>query len=341
MSRRDKGGGGGHGGSGEERWLLPYADMITLLLGLFIVLFAMSTLDAKKFDSLRDSLAQTFDGGQVLAEPGSVMPGSTGALQPVTTSDAPSPEAVARLQDVQKRSKEELEQQAEAVKQVATEALGNDVKVTNNQRGIELSLAGDALFDTGRSDLKPEVREKLARLEAKLEQFHRELEITGHTDGQPVPGDEWGNWRLSGDRAEAVAFFFFERGYDPSKVRVVGLADTDPAVAPPKRNPQKPMKQNRRIVITILAPGADDPRSPQARAGRAGRPAGARLGRRTARRAAAARLRDRRRTRPLDEGGTGMTCPTAELHAIQPDPPAQDGSRSCRSVRKTQEISTS
>jgi chemotaxis protein MotB len=257
-SRRNRGGGGGHGGGGEERWLLPYSDMITLLLGLFIVLFAMSSLDAHKFDSLRDSLSQTFNGGQVLTSPGNVLPQSQGAVTPAST-DAPSARAIQRAQSVRAQARQQYKQEAQQLKQLVKEqGLGRSVKVDDTQRGIVISLAGDALFDSGRSDLKPGVRTKLARIEKELQRFNRELAITGHTDGQPVPGDPWGNWRLSGDRAEAVAFFFFERGYEQSKVHFEGYGDQKPKVKPPKNNPQADIPENRRIEIVVLAPGAND-----------------------------------------------------------------------------------
>lgn len=257
-SRRNRGGGGGHGGGGEERWLLPYSDMITLLLGLFIVLFAMSSLDAKKFDSLRDSLSQTFNGGQVLTSPGDVLPSSQGAVTP-TSTDAPSARAIQRAQSVRAQSQQQYRRESKQLRQLVKEqGLGRSVKVDDTQRGIVISLAGDALFDSGSAELKPGVRDKLARIEQELQRFNRELEIGGHTDGQPVAGDRWGNWRLSGDRAEAVAIFFFERGYDQSKVRVTGYGDQQPKVKPPKNNPHAAIAANRRIEIMVLAPGAND-----------------------------------------------------------------------------------
>src|SRR6478609_3788900 len=86
MAGRRNSGGGEHGGGGEERWLLPYADMITLLLGLFIVLFAMSTINPHQYDNLRRSLSQTFH-GDVLEESGGLTDGSTGILDPDASAE--------------------------------------------------------------------------------------------------------------------------------------------------------------------------------------------------------------------------------------------------------------
>lgn len=263
--RRNKGGGGGHGGGGEERWLLPYADMITLLLGLFIVLFAMSSIDAKQFDGLRSSLSQTFDGGQLLTEPGQVLPGSSGVGSPTTTSDAPSRQQIQRLQDSNARTEKQYEQQAKEIKAVAEQAgLGNDLKVSNNQRGVVVNLAGDALFESGSAQLRPGIKAKLTRLERQLEQFGRHIEIAGHTDGVPL-GTSAGNWDLSADRATAVLKFFLAKGYPGELMTPTFHADTRPAVKPPKNDPYKAIAANRRIEITILMPGAKDPRSADAK----------------------------------------------------------------------------
>lgn len=259
-SRRNRGGGGGHGGGGEERWLLPYADMITLLLGLFIVLFAMSSIDAKKFDHVRRSLSQTFK-GDVLQNPGDVLNGSSGVLNPEAANQSTDGSVVARLQQASDAQEARYEQQSQQIEQQATEAgLGNDTKVTNNQRGIVVSLAGDALFASGSSQLKPEVRAKLTKLERQLESFGREIEIAGHTDGAPYP-HPGGNWRLSADRALSVVTFFLDQGYPPKLIKPAFYGDTRPVQAPPNGNPGASIAKNRRIEITILAPGADDPRS--------------------------------------------------------------------------------
>jgi chemotaxis protein MotB len=235
--------------------------MITLLLGLFIVLFAMSTLDSHKFDSLRDSLSQTFNGGQVLTQPGNVLPSSQGAVTP-TSTDAPSARAIQRAQSVRNQSKQQFHQETKQIqKLINQQGLGSTVKVAEGDRGIVITLAGDALFDSGSYRLKPGVQDKLTKLERHLKKFGRDIEIAGHTDGQPFHGSPTGNWELSSRRAMAVLLFFLDKGYPEDKMTPQFFADTRPAVEPPKNDPDRPMKQNRRIEITILAPGANDGRT--------------------------------------------------------------------------------
>ena len=260
-SRRNRGGGGGHGDGGEERWLLPYADMITLLLGLFIVLFAMSSINAKQFDNVRRSLSQTFK-GSVLEEAGGVLPGSSGTLDPTAANQDPDATVLARLQQASNATDSRFDAEAKRLESVSKQSsMGNDVEITRNERGITVRLAGDSLFDSGSSELKPDVRTQLEKIVLEMKAFGSPIEIEGHTDGQPFDG-EWGNWGLSSDRANEVVKFFVQRGFPGEKLRSVGHADTKPLVKP--SSPNDANARNRRIEIHILEPSANDPRAEEA-----------------------------------------------------------------------------
>jgi chemotaxis protein MotB len=232
--------------------------MITLLLGLFIVLFAMSTINPHKYDNLRRSLSQTFH-GQITEEPGGLTDGSTSVLDPDNPAETTNAVAASITQAAQTNQRIYKHEQERLQAIVAQAKLGHDVKVTNNAKGIKLTLAGDALFAPGSSTLNPDVVVKLTRLEHELAKFNRSIEITGHTDGQPFDGP-LGNWGLSTDRAAAVAWFFHTLHYPDVLMDAHGLADTHPIVKPPKDDPHASMRKNRRIEITILAPGVNDPR---------------------------------------------------------------------------------
>ena len=234
--------------SGKERWA------ITLLLGLFIVLFAMSTIDAKQFDNVKRSLSQTFNGA-VLTESGGVLPGSTGAMDANTA--APTPSAV-QIQEAVRTTAKTFDREAEQLRQLVKESgLGNDVQVVRNEQGILIKLRGDALFDPGSWAIRPSFQDKLERVEQELQQFGRPIKITGHTDGQPYGDGQWGNRGLSTNRANEVAKFFESLGYPGARIEVSGMGANKPAVDPP--TPTASVPKNRRIEITVLAPAADAP----------------------------------------------------------------------------------
>lgn len=251
MSRRKKHG-GGHGD--DERWLLTYADMITLLLALFIVLFAMSSIEPQRFENLRRTLSQTFQ-GQILDEPGGIAPGATGVLDPSSPS-ANAARQVARLQAETARevgrglatTEQRLTKQAKAA------GLGGKVQVQTTERGIVIRLAGDGFFDSGSARIKPGLRTKLVRIADELRAESRPISVEGHTDGQPMYGGG-SNLRLSLDRAAAVYEVLRGSGIPGSELSARGYAEFQPLVEP--RTPTEPVAENRRVEIVVLAPGAD------------------------------------------------------------------------------------
>jgi chemotaxis protein MotB len=159
-------------------------------------------------------------------------------------------------------AKARYEKEAKNLKAVVKAAgLKDDVQVEPTERGIVIRLAGDALFDSGQSTLKPGVKDKLARIERQLLQFNRELEIVGHTDGAPYryPG---GNWYLGMDRALAVTMFFIQHDYPGAKLNPRTRANFDPIKPWPDGHPEASMPENRRIEILVLAPAANVPGTP-------------------------------------------------------------------------------
>ncbi len=262
--RRGRGhGGGGHGGGGEERWLLPYSDMITLLLGLFIVLFAMSTIDAKQFDNVKRSLAQTFH-GNVMDGQDNVLPGSNGVLDPTAPSQALTDSTVTI--DEATRTNREYQTETKQLQQIAKQISGgNDVQVTRTEVGIQISIAGDALFDSGSYQLsQPGLKAQLAKIQRELKRFGKPIRIEGHTDGQPCTGCQFGNNGLSVLRAASVEDYFLGLGFPDKLVHIAGYGDTRPKVTP--AHPHDAVAKNRRIEIVVLDPGFNEPAPSEAQA---------------------------------------------------------------------------
>lgn len=252
--------GAGHQDASEERWLLPYADMITLLLGLFIVLFAMSSIDAKQFDQVRRSLAKTFDGSAALDQSDGVLPGASGILDPTSPSQGQtdalvSTDVASRTQAVS-QSEAQFDRQFKELDQLQERlGLGKDVTVSRSEVGIQISIAGDALFAPGSYELaSPGIKRELVRIERELEGFRHNIRIEGHTDGQPMDG-EFGNDGLAAMRALAVQRFFAKNGYSNSLMYAVSMGAKKPKVKPAYKTAS--VAANRRIEIVVLEPGAE------------------------------------------------------------------------------------
>lgn len=253
--RRKKDDGGGH--AGEEAWLLPYADMITLLLGLFIVLFALSSVDAKKFDSVSKAFSQTFR-GSLLENAGGITPGSSGVLGASATSAKTQTAVTIAANAAAKATQERFDGEREKLDQMAKSMDGQlkgQLQIREDERGLVLSVAGDALFESGSYQLKSPATEQMRAIARHLRQFNAPLLIEGHTDGQPFDG-EFGNQGLSTDRANAVYMLFRKEGIRDSRMETSGQGSSDPLVKPP--TPTASVPANRRVEIHILAPAASN-----------------------------------------------------------------------------------
>jgi chemotaxis protein MotB len=237
----------------EERWLLTYADMITLLMVLFIVLFSIGQINLKKFEQLRSGLASSFGTKQDV-----VLGGGTGVLD-----GGPSPldaeETAQQVLDKQRAAQaaatEQLRQAAEEVKKtLAGQGLGDKVTFRFEDRGLVLQIVtDDVLFDLGKADLRPEGRAVLDGLAAALKQVPNGISVEGHTDNRPISGFPFAsNWELSTYRATSVLRYLVEqKGLDRKRISAAGSGVERPLVP---NDPPAHQAQNRRVEIVVLAP---------------------------------------------------------------------------------------
>ncbi|NSL52229.1 flagellar motor protein MotB [Calidifontibacillus erzurumensis] len=187
----------------DETWLIPYADLLTLLLALFIVLFAMSSIDLSKFSQMARSFNSTFQGG-------------TGVMQypsPFPQDDVEGIEnkKVKIKNNEQKKLYEQalLEQQQmiELKEKIDTYIQSKNLSVQLNtslsDEGLMLTLRNDILFDSGTADVKPEYYQVAREISQLLEMEEpREIIISGHTDNVPIHNAQFdSNWHLSVMRA--------------------------------------------------------------------------------------------------------------------------------------------
>ncbi len=282
--------GGGHGGGhgarrrggheeehaeheNEERWLLTYADMITLLMVLFIVMFAMSQVDQKKFMALKTGLAAGF------GAPVAMLPGASGlldvggAIAPDTVNlagqasgngaasntSAVNPTAVSQLATATEKAavaKEvaKLEQARQALqKALAAAGVKNGATFRYDERGLVVSIATDkVLFANGSAALSAQGRRILDALAPTLRSLPNQLSIDGHTNSIPIHTAQFpSNWELSTDRATGVLRYLASSRHLPvSRMSATGYADTRPVL--PSSDPRS-VVVNRRVEIVVIA----------------------------------------------------------------------------------------
>jgi chemotaxis protein MotB len=205
------GGGGGHGG-GDSRWLVTYADLLTVLMVLFLVLWTISSIDLKKFEKFKSGLgdfgnpaaaqASGESGGGAGATAGEEFPSTTTTVEPgETTTTVPGEGPPPTLTNSQLAA---VATDIENALAAAGFSSGSGVKL--EKRGLAVSVSTDGvLFDSGRAELTDAGREVIAAIAPSLGIIANHVVIEGHTDSRPITGRAgYDNWQLSADRAVSV-----------------------------------------------------------------------------------------------------------------------------------------
>ncbi|GEL47307.1 flagellar motor protein MotD [Cellulomonas hominis] len=274
--------GGGHEEEhvNHERWLVSYSDMITVLMALFIVLFAISQVDQEKYVALKASLAAGFGDGSVNQ---SVLDGSDGALDGLTPGDetqpdsgtagivdadeglglqatdpAPQTEAdptqvdPATLAAAQAEAAHLEEVREQILNALRTAALQDSIRFRMDERGLVLGLvADDVFFAQGSAQLTPTAMQVLDLAAPTLVGLQEQISVEGHANTVPISGRYATNWELSSDRATQVLRHMVENdGMPGTRIQAVGYGDTRPLV---QGTDDTAMTANRRVDMVILS----------------------------------------------------------------------------------------
>jgi chemotaxis protein MotB len=262
----------------HERWLVSYADMVTLLMCLFIVLFAMSQIDKAKFAALASGLASSF-GAPVSAmdtnatgSSNSVLDGlpnpvdiAAGVGQTKTSQglsqqqidDAAAQAALQRSQAIQAEAMSAYDQLAAVRDRIdaALTAAGypGAAKYEIDERGLVVHVVSDGvLYDAESASLRADGVRVLNAIAPELAAVPNQIRIEGHTNSIPVtPGGPYpSNWELSTDRATTVVRYLITQGMPAGKLSATGYADTQPLV--PNTDPTA-VTVNRRVDVVVLS----------------------------------------------------------------------------------------
>jgi len=254
---------------GAPLWMASYGDMVTNLLGFFILLFAMSKVDNEKVVGLLESLSETFNPKSVQANATPTGPvddpfvvGNT-QIVPVTGHVSPILPTTKGLRGNESGSgptkmEKEFRNLAEAVEELAKKAkLDKQLTVTINARGVVITFSEDATslenvspFESGSASLRAEFQRVLDRLAPTLATTANKIEVQGHTDRRAIHTPAFpSNWELSGARAGSVVRYLVGRhGLNPRQFVCAGFADTLPLDL--RDNPSG-WARNRRIEIVV------------------------------------------------------------------------------------------
>jgi chemotaxis protein MotB len=238
----------------HERWLISYADFITLLFAFFVVMYAISVVNEGKYKVFALSLDKAFTGkdhNNVVVVPGQV-PTMTTLAPPVVTP-------------AMRKRNEALRRERESLKKLAQElsaALGplvreGKVKVTQTALGVQVDINASVLFDPGEARLAPDSEQALRALGVVLKNDTHALQVEGHTDDTRIANELYpSNWELSAVRASSVVRLFVDSGVAPARLTAVGRASNLPVSS--NATPEGKAR-NRRVTVTILSALPDQP----------------------------------------------------------------------------------
>ena len=259
----------------HERWLVSYADFITLLFAFFVVMYAISSVNEGKYKVLSDSLTNAFRNvtGQPGAQPILVTQGSP----PVAARPVGKPDKVADPKKAQQRQK--MKNIAKDIMEALQPLVAQGkVRLLETSRGVTIEINDSVLFAAGQAKLQPASISALGVIAAVLARTDFPITIEGHTDNIPINTAQFpSNWELSALRATTVLRLFNDAGVGAERLTAIGYGDTRPVET---NTTTEGRARNRRVSILIDSERPEEPTELQeqkggAEAEPASQPAGA------------------------------------------------------------------
>lgn len=276
----------------HEAWAIPYGDMLVLLLALFVVMYAVSSVNEGKYRVLADTLQAEFSGAPKSVSPIQFGTKQTGAeadsrssvmrQRAAQTAGGPAMKKPDATQMIQARLPMPLRpgltdakaagaggaagrigDERRALQMMGAEiqdALGelvkqNMVRVRASEQTLEVEIRADILFPSGSSQLADQARPVLGKVAGILRRFPNAMRVEGHTDALPISTALFpSNWELSSARAASVVHLFVREGITPTQLSVAGFGEFRPAT---DNATQDGRNRNRRVVIVVLSRGGD------------------------------------------------------------------------------------
>ena len=255
----------------EERWLLTYADMLTLMFALFMVLYSISSVNISKYQSLQESLKAAFSGsilsgGKAIMQSGSestkahtpataevpaIVPLTPNIPKPSDTSAQQISKAMLAASGAQQEQQSFKKLQHELNAYAKSHGFGNEVQTVIARQGLVVHVLTDKLlFDSGSATLQPAgspLLDEMAHL-LNVDQKHP-ITVEGNTDNQPIQSSQFpSNWELSTDRATTVVRYLIAHGVNDQRLSAAGYADLHPLASNATATGRA---RNRRVDIVL------------------------------------------------------------------------------------------
>ena len=224
--------------SNPDRYLITYSDLITLLLGLFVILYAISQVDEGKYVKVSKAFAEYFksDKGPVLQGGGGLLEGSKDAI----------PEPIIYSPAIRKSLQQIGSETEKALESLISKGL---LKMKLTAAGLVITLPEKLLFESGKADIRADGQYVIDSLGVILAGVQYQISVDGHTDSSPIATAKYpSNWHLSTDRALTVGYSLIKQGAPESNLVVRGFGQQRPIT---DNSTTDNKAQNRRVEITI------------------------------------------------------------------------------------------
>jgi chemotaxis protein MotB len=253
-----------HGDAHEnhERWLVSYADFITLLFAFFVVMFASSQTDKAKAKQISEAVSNALANGTSMGVPPAVAKILGGTVDDKGQGNAQM-KGPGGAQRAAKEAPEDILELGPSLKilstELASEIKSGKVEINLEPRGLVVSLKQTAFFPSGADVIDPSTYPIMEKLVGALKGISNPLRIEGHTDSMPIHSSRFrSNWELSAARSIAMMELLSKRfGIDEKRLAIVGFADTSPEAS---NDTPEGRAKNRRVDIVILNQYAAKPK---------------------------------------------------------------------------------
>lgn len=235
-----------------DRWLVSYADFITLLFAFFVVMYAISSINQGKYRVLSDTLIEAFktppksilpvQSGKQVQNPSPAAENKIGVPKPIRVEPvSPPAPPQSHLIQIANRIKRNLQPLIDQ----------HYIKVTSNKLWVEVAINTSILFSSGSAELEPEAYAPLKKLAGMLAGLPNYIDVEGYTDNIPINNNVYrSNWELSAARAASVVEMFIKTGVTPEHLAVIGYGQYRPIA---DNNTVDGRRENRRVAVVILA----------------------------------------------------------------------------------------
>ncbi len=245
----------------HERWLVSYADFITLLFAVFVVLYAMGQSDKKKVEEVVAAIQQSFGmatAGATAPKVNVITSSAISAIPTLKPEIKSTPMAKPRSGQTKTRAEEKDFRQIKSAVDAYLTKQGAQSKVTLEitRRGLIVSLKEAGFFNSGQAAIKPEAYELVNTIAEVMSQYNNPLRLEGHTDNVPINTSQFpSNWELSTARA-TTGLKYLLRNYDidPNKISATGYAEFRPIA---DNGTAEGRAKNRRVDLVMLSGDAE------------------------------------------------------------------------------------